>query len=306
MIHVTYNGADITNDVSVNRCWHDMYAGGRADTLRLRMNDISHLWDAWGPSAGDEIRVDFDTISTGTMFLTATEPQNGYFEIMAQSAPASGFEKRRKAWQSVWLLQIGQEIAQRNGLEFSAYGVTDRLYSYIPQDNMGDFAFLAALARAESCEMQVYDKRLILFSEPYMEAVEPSETLTIGVDGDYRYTDRSAARYGSCVVTVGRYSGTFAADNGSDRVYIPETVINAGSDSEAERFAKGYLRSVNKGLVGGYVRTPVLSGYAPGSVVNLENLRAPSWDGPVFLHHVRNDYVERRSKMFFRKLLEGY
>ena len=297
---------DITESVSVNRCWHDMYAGGQADTLHLRLNDVAHLWDSWQPSPGDEIRLDFDTISTGTMFLTAAQPQNGYFEINAQSAPASGYEKRSKAWQRVRFLQIGQEIAQRNGLEFAAYGVENQLYEYIPQDNMGDFALLSALARAESCAVQVYDKRLILYSEPYMEAMEPSEVLTIGMDGGFCYTDRRAGLYGSCIVTTGQYSGTFAADNGSALIYRPEVTIKPSNSTEAERFAKGFLRSVNKGACGGFVRVPVLSGYAPGSVVNLENIRAQSWDGPVFLDHVRNDYVAGRSKIFFRKPLEGY
>ena len=305
-MNLIYNGVDITESVSINRCWHDMYAGGRADTLHLRLNDVSHLWDSWKPSPGDEIRVDHDTISTGTMFLTAARPINGYFEIEAQSAPASGFEKRSKAWQRVWLLQIGQEIAQRNGLEFAAYGVTNQLYEYIPQDNMGDFAFLSTLARMESCAVQVYNKRLILYSEPHMEAVEPSEVLTIGTDGAFCYADKSAGLYGSCIVTTGQYSGTFTADNGSVLIYRPEIAVKPSNSTEADRFAKGLLRDVNRDALGGFVRVPVLSGYAPGSVVNLENVRAQSWDGPVFLDHIRNDYVAGRSKIFFHKPLEGY
>ena len=306
MMQITYNGVDITGSVSVNRCWHDMYAGGRADTLHLRMNDVARLWDSWKPSAGDEIRVDFDTISTGTMFLTAARPRNGFYEIEAQSAPASCFDKRSKAWQQVWLLQIAREIAQRNDLEFAAYGVTDRLYGYVPQDNMGDLTFLAELGKAESCAVLVFNRRLVLYSEPFLEAVEPSEVLTIGADGDYRYEDLSADLFGSCVVTNGQHSGAFAADNGSERVYRPDSFIKAGSAAEAERFARGFLRAVNKGLMGGYVRVPVLAGYAPGSTINLENSRAQSWNGPVFLDHVRNDYGKRQSKVFFRKPLEGY
>lgn len=306
MMQITYNGVDITDSVSVNRCWHDMYAGGRADTLHLRMNDVAHLWDSWKPSPCDEIRLDFDTISTGTMFLTAARPRNGFYEIEAQSAPASCFEKRSKAWQQVWFLQIAQEIAKRNGLEFAAYGVEDRLYGYVPQDNMGDLPFLAELGKAESCAVQVFNRRLVLYSEPFLEAVEPSKVLTISSDGKYCYDDMSANLFGSCIVTSGQYSGTFAVDNGSERVYHPNSFIKAGSAAEAERFARGFLRDVNKGLMGGFVRVPVLTGYAPGSVVNLENSRAQSWDGPVFLDHVRNDYGERQSKVFFRKPLEGY
>ena len=77
MIQITYKGTDITEDVSVNRCWHDMYASRQSDTLMLRVNDVHGIWDAWAPQIGDEIKVDYGTIGTGTMFLTAATPQNG-------------------------------------------------------------------------------------------------------------------------------------------------------------------------------------------------------------------------------------
>lgn len=306
MIQMTYNGVDITESVSINRCYHDMFGAGQSDTLRLRLNDVQNLWDAWGPQQGDEIRVDFGTINTGTMFVASVTPQNGYYSIMAQSAPRSGFEAQYKAWQQVRFLQLGEEIAARNGLDFSSYGVTDRLYGYILQDGQGDFAFLDQRAKLEGCAFLVYDKRLILYSEQYMESMTPTEVLEVFAAGQYRYEDRSGELYGSCIVESGLYSGKFATDNGSARVYRPKNIGSVGGDGEAERFAKGLLRDVNKWCHSGFVRTDVLTGYAAGSVIELSNPRAPSWNGPVFLHHVRNDYCNGTSKIFFRRLLEGY
>lgn len=306
MIQITYNGVDITNEVSINRCYHDMYAGGQSDTLHLRVNDAKHLWDSWGPADGDEIRVDYGTISTGTMFLSKAIPQNGIYDIVSQSAPKSGYEPQYKAWRNVRFLQLGEEIAKRNGLAFSSYGVTDRLYSYILQDGIGDFAFLHYRAMLESCAFQVYDKRLILYSEPYMEGNAPTEMLDVTIDGDYKYNGRRADLYGSCIVENGLYSGSFTVDNGSARLYRPKTSGGAGSVAEANRFAAGFLRSVNKGCYSGYVRSRILPGYAAASMLELVNARAPSWDGPVFLDHIRNDYGKGKSKIFFRKPLEGY
>lgn len=306
MIQLTYNGVDITPNVSINRCWHDMYASGRSDTLQLRLNDTEALWDKWAPAIGDEIQVDYGSISTGAMFISKATPQNGTFDIVAQSAPASGFELQNKAWQKVRLLQIGEEVAKRNGLSFVSYGVEDRLYSYIHQINESDFAFLHRRARLEGCSFLVYNKTLVLYSEPYMEAVEPLEVLEVAVDGDYKYNDRHFELYGSCIVESGMYAGEFATDNNVGRKYRPSNLGSVGSNQEAERFAKNLLRNANKDCYGGYVRTQILPGYAAASTIVLSNQRAPSWDGTVFIDHIRNDYGSGKSKIFFRRPLEGY
>ena len=306
MIQITYKGTDITTDVSINTCYHDMYAAGRTDTLNLRVNDVHGIWDSWAPQIGDEIQVDYGTIGTGTMFLTAATPRNGTYDLSAMSAPSSGFDVQNKSWQQVTLLQLGQEIAARNGLSFESYGVSDHLYPYIQQARESDFHFLHRRAAFEGCAFLVYDKRLILYSEPYMEAQEASETLTVTVDGDYRYIDHRGLLYGSCEVASGGYTGTYAVSNGANRVYKAPDPGRVGSNAEAERFAKGLLRSVNKGCLSGFVHTRILPGYAAGSVVEMSNARAPSWDGRVILDHVRNDYGRGMSKVFFRRPLEGY
>lgn len=306
MIQISYNGVDITESVSVNRCYHDMYGANQSDTLHLRMNDVSNLWDSWGPAHGDKIRVDYGTINTGKMFISSVVPQNGFYDIVAQSAPRSGFEAQHKAWQHVRFLQIGEEIAKRNGLAFASYGVTDQLYSYVMQDGQSDFAFLNHRAMLEGCAFLVYDETLVLYSEAYMESMAPSEVLEIPAQAKYKYIDRSADLYGSCVVESGLHTGEYAAVNGSARVYRPKNIGSIGGADEAERFAKGLLRAVNKDCMGGFVRADVMTGYAAASVVQLSNPRAPSWDGTVFLHHIRNDYGKGTSKVFFRRLLEGY
>lgn len=306
MIQIIYKGVDITASVSINRCWHDMYAAGQSDTLFLRVNDTTNMWDTWAPAIGDEIAVVYGAIGTGTMFVTSATPKNGKYEIAAQSAPATGFEKRDKAWKQVRLLQIAEEIASKNGLGFKSYGVTDQLYPYLLQSNEGDFHFLHRRAQLEGCAFLVYDKTLILYSESYMESQAPIETLEVTQDGDYDYTDRRSDLYGSCLIENGVYTGKFDAGNGSGRVLKPSPSFHIGSNAEATRYAQGLLRASNKGCCGGFVRTPIMTGYAAASTVDLKNVRAPSWDGPVFIDHLRNDYSKGKSKVFFRRPLEGY
>lgn len=306
MIQIYYNGYDITDSVSINRCYHDMYASGRTDTVNLQFADTSNLWDSWAPAVGDEIEVEYDTISTGAMFVSSVRPENGAFTIMAQAAPMSGFDKQNKAWQKVRLLQIGREIADRNGLDFTSYGVEDRLYSYILQEGEGDFRFLHRIAEREGCAILIYNKTLILYDERYMEEIEPSEVLDLAVDGEYKFHDRHFNLYGSCTVESGMYTGKYTADNGSSRVYMAVNVGGIGSNAEAERYAKNLLRAANKGCYCGYIRSLIMPGYSAASMVELQNTSTPSWNGPVFIDHIRNDYKNGQSKIFFRKPLEGY
>jgi hypothetical protein len=102
------------------------------------------------------------------------------------------------------------------------------------------------------------------------------------------------------------YSGEFAADNNVGRIYRPTNIGSIGSNQEAERFAKNLLRSVNKDCCSGFVRSHILPGYAAASTITLSNARASSWDGAVFIDHIRNDYGNGKSKIFFRRPLEGY
>lgn len=306
MIKVIFKGVDITDSVSINRCYHDMYSEKQADMLTVRFNDPENMWDKWAPQVGDDISIQYGSIGTGKMYVEHVSPENGLYGIWALSVPPTFKEVKNKAWQKVKLRQMGQEIAQYHGLEFESYGVTDVLYDYIMQSQENDFQFFAMRCALEGCAFLVYDGKLIMYDEKYIESSTPSESIEIGVDGNYRYFDNSSLLYGSCKIEKGLNKGEFDAGNGVSRVYIPEWNIHTSTAEEAARFAKNMLRYANKDAYHGYIRRKITPAYAAASMADLKNTRAPSWNGKVFINHIRNDYASGMSKIFFRRPLEGY
>lgn len=308
VITVKFKGQDITSDISINKCIHEMYCEERSDTLTICFNDTQHEWDSWQPKVGDEISVEYGSIHTGKMFVDSTSPENGLYTIIATSIPPSAKEGKSKAWQKVTLQQIGQEVAKNHGLSFKAYGLEEIMYEYILQTNETDFSFFQRLCTLEGCAFLVYDGMFVLYSQVYMENTEPVKTISITSDSDYTYMDNSARLYGSCLLEKGIYKGVYNANNGSARQYVPDVnmQITISNRSEANRYAKNLLRSVNKNMMTGYVYGRVMPEFAAASTMQLENYRAASWNEPVFITHIRNDYAAGKSKLFFRKKLQEY
>ncbi len=308
MITVKFKGQDITNAISINQCIHDMYCEERSDTLIIRFNDTQNEWDSWQPKVGDEIFVEYGSINTGKMFVDSANPENGLYTIVATSIPPSAKAGKSKSWQRVTLQKIGQEIAKNHGLSFKAYGVEDILYEYILQTNETDFSFFQRLCTLEGCAFLVYDGIFVLYSQVYMENTGPLKTISITADSDYTYMDNSARLYGSCLIKKGVYIGTYNANNGSVIEYVPDmnVQISISNQAEANRYAKNILRNVNKNMITGYLYGRVLPEFSAASTMQLENYRAASWNGTVFITHIRNDYATGKSKIFFRKPLQGY
>lgn len=300
------NNVDVYQDVSVNYCTHEMFAEKQADGLVIRFNDNKGTWSKWQPKEGDSIRFKEGAADTGKMFIHSMTSENGFFTIRALSLPLNGKTKRSKSWEGVRFYQIAHGIAAAHGLTFQSYGCADQVYPYLVQENETDFAFFSRLCTLESCQMIIYDGKLLAYSEPAMEAKEPAGSILVNQNGKFSYHDDRAARFGSCAIICGDYSGTFTAPGAAGGGILCPNNIRVSSSGEAARFAKGLLRNANKYGRTGYFSRSFLPGYAAASLLKLETKKASAWDGTVFVYKVRHDYVGNKTTIFFRDTLEGY
>ncbi len=304
---VYFEGADISEEISVSRCWHETHAQGRADSLMLEMNDKRRLWDKWRPQIGDSIEVREGAARSGRMFLHSILPRDGLYALFAMALPVAALEKRTNTWENAWLMQIAGEIAGRYGMEMETYGVTNRQYAYIAQKDERDFGLLHRLLLLESCAFLIYDRKIILYSIPYMEAQPAAMTLELDAASEYRLYEGESPLYARCEIRTGDYSGEYRADEMSTGlVYRPGHDIRAGSGPEAQRFARGLLRAANQDYREIVIWRELTSAIAPGSMVNIRVRANPSWDGDYFVRDIRHYYTENKSKISLRWRLEGY
>ena len=171
MSELLLNYTDVSEKVALSSCVHEMYAGGRSDSLRVRISDTDGQFDKWNLRTGSPVEFKDSGTGTGKMFLYSSAPDSSYYDLRAYSMPPSGTIPNSKAWERVHFSQIGQEIAKRHGLEFESYGVADHVYEYRKQENEEDFKFFGRLCTLERAALTIYDGKLIAAYEPYLEAI---------------------------------------------------------------------------------------------------------------------------------------
>lgn len=306
-LRIMYNNVDITQKVQIISCVHDMYAESKSDSLFITFGDSAGKWDAWHPVFGDVITVADGAAKTGQMFLVNVLPGIGQVSLHALSAPTAGYIPKSRAWETVTLYRIISDIADAAGLAYELHGTSDQQYGYIPQQEESDFSFLDRLLMYESCAFLVYDGKLVCYSEPYIESQPPA--LVIDVTSDIRtkagFDEDLMSRARSMRVESGVYFGEYSIEEpGIDLVV--ESDIQLGSDADGYRFARGLLRSQNKNLTRGWIKRDLTPSIAAGTVAMIRTDNHESWNGPVFVSHIRNEYISGKSKIFFRRVLEGY
>ena len=297
MLKVEYKGVDITDSVSVDKCWIDQYAEERGDTIKIVFADADGLWDKWSPETGDTIRVYSDHADSGVQYVRGIYPSVGKYELNAGSMPVSADLIRSAGWQEVTKLQLAKEIAKRHGLSLKMYGITDHKFLYLRQEKEADFPFFQKLCLLEGDAFLIYDNSLALYNESYIEEMDPKEAISLDADNIPEYVNEQTVT----ALSVRNGSTGFTYGEDVSRLKAVDVSVYIDSKGTAERYAKNLYHHFNKMKKSGtFYVSPIADGYTAGSIAKMKTRNMSAFDGNIFIYHVRHDLINNKTKVFFR------
>ena len=304
-LKVLYNDVDITKDITVVECEHEMNAEDKPDEINIKFADNNHLWDGWKPNNNDTIQVIDGIAKTGRMFIQSVLPENGYMNLSGSSVPEKMrkvIKENNKSWTNVKFLQVLTEIAGRNNLTLENHDAANRTIPFIEQENISDLQFLSERCELEGCSFVIYDGKIVVYSPETIEKTTPVKTVTVKDDTRYHYDDNSINAYGTCEIDNGSQSGMASAGINNENVL--RRILEGYIDSRAEGnlYAKNILAKANRGLKTGDFQTDIMRDLSAASIVTLKTPTAASNDGNVFYTKVRHDYVKKKTNHYFRFL----
>lgn len=302
MAKVKYNGVDITSEVAMISCIHEMHAWGALDSLTVRFASDDGKWRRWGAALGDTIEVSDGAASTGEMRVIEASPDATGMRIRALAAPREMLVSRVRSWERAGLYQIIEQVARECGLACEMHGVDDRVYGYVEQSGEDDARFLAARLKLEGACMAIHGRRLVAYGERWVEEREQASRISVGFGDKCSLKASAKVPYGACRVTTSSVEGVYRALDGPVLdLRLPIAVTDSG---EAVRFARNLLRASKREERMAILKTEgMLAGIAPGSAVDLEVAGSREWSGRAVVAHQRNDYVAATSKVWFAMAL---
>ncbi len=300
-----YEGKDITADIEVRKAnLNDKACGGELDSLELSLDDSKGLWSQWKPAKNHTIQVKESGFDSGVMYIDEIGQQKGMIILKGLPIKQEAKADNSKAWDNVRFLELAQEMASKHDLQLETYGIDNPLYSRVDQSCQADFLFMAWRCLLEGYSLKIFNGKLIIFGQKYMEEQAPVKTITIdNIDGDFLYKDKSVQIYGACKLSYQGIEYQFTAPS----TYGPtlkKTDIPLNSVGEAERFSKGLLRAQNC-----YEQTMACSlkldpGLGAGNTVTLSQFGLA--DGKYIAYQIIHKFTEGKTVLKLRRPLEGY
>jgi len=309
-MQILYNGTDITASVQTTNVVMTDYAGGKPDHLQLAFSDAEGLWSKWRPSKNDTVQVKEAGYDSGLMYVDTLGQSAGSFLLGALSLPPSGKTARTQGWENVRLLEIAVQLAARHGLALRTYEIVNHLYERIDQQEEADFTFLTERCRLEGYSLKIHNRSLVIYDEAVRERGIPDPQRGVirqsEMNGGFTFLDKSTDCYAKCIVRSRTGSGVLTGLAVAPGVSGPTLVCSlpVTSQAEADRYARGILRSSNKQMVTGTFGINLNMEYAAGMTVRV--MDTGMFDGVFLIDRLAHDLLHNRTRLFLRQPLEGY
>lgn len=302
-MNILYNGVDIAASVQPTVLQITDNAGGKPDSLTIVFSDTENRWSQWKPAKNDTLQVKQDGFDTGIMYIDELKQQAGVFELKALSIPQTCKTAHSQGWENVRLLEVVTQIATRYGFTVQTYGVTNHLYTRVDQLEDADIAFLAYRCMLEGYAVKVTGKSLVIYAEATEEQKVAKSTIhRSDMQGAFEFRNKSMDIYSKCIVRSQTLQGEFT-DVGIAGPTLKQNIYMT-NQAEANRWAKGILRSYNKYMVTGSFTVDLNPKLAAGTCIGVAD--TGMFDGKYFIDRLTHDLIHNRTKLRVRKPLEGY
>lgn len=246
-MNLSWNGTDITQYCDITGCVHRDAAGGKSDSLELKLDHAS-VWYRWAPEEGDEIEITEGEYTTGKMYLTAVIPVRDQYRILASSVHPSANRKAWDGFENIPFRTLVERCAAECGMTGKVFGTEDDLMiRYAMRKGEGCAAFLDRIGRAEGFKIKAYNGAFRAIYLPYAESMNPAANLTITDRQEgIIYRRRRNLKLTGLTVQTPWVSAT-AKDSGAEGNNVKViTTLPAKDGATAGRWARNLLRDHNR------------------------------------------------------------
>ncbi|MBE6012080.1 MAG: hypothetical protein E7234_05935 [Lachnospiraceae bacterium] len=277
-IKVSFNGSDITSDISkylLSMTYTD-HEEDKTDDLQLTIDDRENTWlSNWLNLGSDAKGAEISAVIVQKNWDSSGRDKIldcGIFELdsIDVSGPASTIslkctslpytstvrtEKKTKAWETISLNGIASEIAANNGMQCMFESSDNPFYERKEQIQTSDIVFLQGLCKDAGISLKVTAKALVLFNELTYEQKEAVREIKMGSADVINYsfsTNYNDTAYSKCKVsytnpsTGKTISYTYTPRNNEGTGQVLEINEKVNSREEARQLAMKRLRQKNK------------------------------------------------------------
>jgi len=342
-ISITWETIEISRDIGpmLTGLTYTDNLTGSADDLALELEDRDGLWSgSWRPVFGDTVEARVKVEAADSWLTGVTDLRLGIYAhdkitlsgppkkatVKAVSAPmATGLRRRKRtrAWDSVTLHQIAEDIADRAGLALDWSGSDGRPYKRREQKNKSDLEFLDEAVKEQGRALKVTEGAIVIFSEESRDASASVGEINLvgGKVLGWNFDSDDSARYGNCHLKIfdprsGKtIEGQFPAVGATPDAYASlgldpdgqtlEVLLPVEDAAHAVDICKGKLRNANRFANSGHLVTVGDLGLVAGVTFDLTG--ADAFNGKFIVTRVAHQFVGGHTcALDVRRCVEGF